>query len=163
MNIKKMTRQSMVAALYVVLTILSEAFGLGYGGLQFRLSEALAILPFFNAEYTIGVTLGCFLANIASTVGVIDMLFGTLATFLVAVIMTKIKNCYIACIVPIFGMIPIALEIYLMMPNPVGFWVLLAQLMASEFVVIYIVGLPIFYILCKNKEFTKILDFKKTI
>ena len=116
MNVKKITRQGMVAAIYVVLTILSETFGLGYGSLQFRLSETLAILPFFNPEYTIGVTLGCFLANIASTVGIIDMVVGTLATFVVALIMTKIKNFYIACLVPVVvGMLPIALEIYFMM------------------------------------------------
>ena len=48
MNVKKITRQGMVAAIYVVLTILSETFGLGYGSLQFRLSETLAILPFLT-------------------------------------------------------------------------------------------------------------------
>lgn len=164
MEIKKITRQAMVAGIYVVLTILSDTFGLGYGSLQFRLSETLAILPFFNPEYTIGVTLGCFLANIASTVGIIDMLVGTLATLIVALIMTKIKNFYVACLVPvIFGMVPIAIEIYLMMPNDIGFWAILGQLMISEFLVVYVIGVPIFYILCKNKSFTKILEFKKEI
>lgn len=164
MNVKKITRQGMVAAIYVVLTILSETFGLGYGSLQFRLSETLAILPFFNPEYTIGVTLGCFLANIASTVGIIDMVVGTLATFVVALIMTKIKNFYLACLVPVVvGMVPIALEIYLLMPNPVGFWTILGELILSEALVIYAVGVPVFYILCKNKAFTKALEFKKEI
>lgn len=164
MNVKKITRQGLIAGIYVVLTILSESFGLGYGSLQFRLSETLAILPFFNPEYTIGVTLGCFLANIASTVGIIDMVVGTFATLVVALIMTKIKNFYIACLVPVVvGMLPIALEIYLMMPNPVGFWVLLGELMLSEFLAIYVVGVPIFYILSKNKAFTKALEFKKEI
>ena len=87
MDVKKITRQGMVAAIYVVLTIISESFGLGYGSLQFRLSETLAILPFFNPEYTIGVTLGCFLANIASTVGIVDMIVGTLATFVVTLLL----------------------------------------------------------------------------
>jgi hypothetical protein len=164
MNVKKITRQGMVAAIYVVLTLLSETFGLGYGSLQFRLSETLAILPFFNPEYTIGVTLGCFLANIASTVGIIDMVVGTLATFVVALIMTKIKNFYIACLVPVVvGMVPIALEIYLLMPNPVGFWGILGELMLSEALVIYAVGVPVFYVLCKNKSFTKALEFKKDL
>ena len=150
MNVKKITRQGMVAAIYVVLTILSETFGLGYGSLQFRLSETLAILPFFNPEYTIGVTLGCFLANIASTVGIIDMVVGTLATFVVALIMTKIKNFYLACLVP-------------RVVNPVGFWAILGELILSESLVIYAVGVPVFYILCKNKAFTKALEFKKEI
>ena len=153
MNVKKITRQGMVAAIYVVLTLLSETFGLGYGS-----------LPFFNPEYTIGVTLGCFLANIASTVGIIDMVVGTLATFVVALIMTKIKNFYIACLVPVVvGMVPIALEIYLLMPNPVGFWGILGELMLSEALVIYAVGVPVFYVLCKNKSFTKALEFKKDL
>ena len=117
---------------------------------------------FFNKKS--GVTLGCFLANIASTVGIVDMVVGTLATFVVALIMTKMKNFYLACLVPVVvGMVPIALEIYLLMPNPVGFLGILGELVLSEALVIYAVGVPIFYILCKNRAFTKALEFKKQI
>ena len=92
------------------------------------------------------------------------MVVGTLATFVVALIMTKIKNFYLACLVPVVvGMVPIALEIYLLMPNPVGFWAILGELILSESLVIYVVGVPVFYILCKNKAFTKALEFKKEI
>lgn len=159
MDIKKLTRQAVIAALYVVLTIALAPFG--YGPIQFRLSEILAILPFFNPEYTIAITVGCFISNIASTVGSIDMVVGTLQTLICAYIMTKIKNIYIACIVPILGMFLIALEIYFMMPNPAGFFIILAELMCSEFIVIYIIGLPIFYILNKNEKVRNILNFKK--
>ena len=49
------------------------------------------------------------------------------------------------------------------MPNPVGFWAILGELILSESLVIYVVGVPVFYILCKNKAFTKALEFKKEI
>ena len=38
----------MIAALYVALTFLANALGLASGAIQFRLSEALAVLPFFT-------------------------------------------------------------------------------------------------------------------
>lgn len=159
MNIKRLTRQAVVAAIYVVLTIALAPFG--YGPIQFRLSEILAILPFFNKEYILAITVGCFLSNLASTVGSIDLVVGTFQTFICAYIMSKMKNLYLACIMPILGMILIALEIYFMMPNPTGFFIILAELMCSEFIVIYIIGLPIFYILNKNEKVKNILNFKK--
>ena len=50
-----------------------------------------------------------------------------------------------------------------MLPNPVGFWGILGELMLSEALVIYAVGVPVFYILCKNKALTKALEFKRKI
>lgn len=161
MNIRKITRQGIVAAIYVVLTIILAPFG--YGPIQFRISEILAILPFFNAEYVIGVSLGCFIANMYSSVGVIDMFVGTFHTFITGYIMTKVRNFYIACLVPVLGMFIIAFEIYFMMPNPTGFFVILAELMSSEFAVLYIIGVPIFYVLSKNEKITKILEFKRKL
>lgn len=160
MNIKKLTRQAVVAAIYVVLTIALAPFG--YGPIQFRLSEILAILPFFNSEYILAITVGCFISNIASTVGSVDMIVGTFQTLICAYIMSKMKNLYLACIVPILGMVLIALEIFFMMPNPTGFFVILIELMCSEFIVIYIIGIPIFYILNRNEKIKKLLNFKTT-
>lgn len=159
MNIKRLTRQSVVAALYVVLTVALAPFG--YGPIQFRLSEVLAILPFFNAEYVIGVSVGCFIANMYSTVGAVDMVVGTFHTFICGFIMSKMKNFYLACLVPVIGMVIIALEIYFMMPNPTGFFLILSELMLSEFAVLYIIGIPFFYIISKNEKVKKLLDFKK--
>ena len=123
MDIKKITRQAIVAAIYVVLTI--GLAPISYGQLQFRISELLAILPFFNPQYIVGVTLGVFVANMYSTLGIVDMIVGTLHTFLSVYIMSKMKNFYLACLVPVALMFIIALEIYFLMPNPTGFFLIL--------------------------------------
>lgn len=161
MDIRKLTRQGIVSAIYVVLTVFLG--DVGYGVFQFRVSEILAILPFFNSEYIYGITVGVFLANIASTVGAIDMVVGTFASFIVAVVMSKIKNFYLACIIPLFGMILIALEIFLVVPEAGGFWTILSSLVLSEFIAVYVIGVPIFYAIRKNKEVSKFLELHKDI
>ena len=77
-----MTRCAIIAALYVVLTYLSFLFGLASGPVQFRLSEALCILPVFLPEATVGLTLGCLLSNLITGGHILDIVFGTLATAL---------------------------------------------------------------------------------
>jgi len=82
LSVRYLTTAAIIAALYVVLTFLSAAFGLASGVIQFRLSEALAVLPFFTPAAVPGVTIGCFLANLLTASPVYDVIFGTLATFL---------------------------------------------------------------------------------
>ena len=53
------TRGALIAALYVALTYLSSILGLASGVIQFRISEALCILPLFFPEAVIGLTIGC--------------------------------------------------------------------------------------------------------
>lgn len=78
-----------VAALYAALTILCAPFS--YGAMQFRLAEALTVLCCFNPCAVWGMVLGCIGANVISSVGPLDMLFGALATLLACVITRKIK------------------------------------------------------------------------
>ena len=77
-----LTRGGLIAALYVVLTLLSSLVGLASGAIQFRLSEALCILPVFFPEAVIALTIGCFLSNLLMGSVIWDIVFGTLATFL---------------------------------------------------------------------------------
>ncbi len=78
-----LTRAAVIAALYVVLTELSAIIGLSSGVIQFRLSEALCVLPVFTASAIPGLAVGCVLANLL-TPGVViwDVIFGSLATLL---------------------------------------------------------------------------------
>ncbi len=77
-----LTRASIVAALYVVLTWLSALFGLSSGVVQVRLSEALAVLPIFTPAAIPGLAVGCFLANLLTGLVVWDVIFGSLATLI---------------------------------------------------------------------------------
>src|SRR3712207_5731822 len=92
MNLSRqmLTRQAIVAALYAVLTWAIPA--LSYGPVQFRLSEVMTLLAFFNPQYVIGLTVGCAISNIISSLGMIDIVVGTFATFCAVTAMTKFKN-----------------------------------------------------------------------
>lgn len=74
-------RGALIAALYVVLTLLCSSLGLsGSGPVQIRISEALCVLPFFMPEAVAGLTVGCLIANVATAALWQDVVFGTLAT-----------------------------------------------------------------------------------
>lgn len=73
-------KSAVIAALYVLLTLLSSLFGLSGGVIQFRLSEALCILPIFTPAAVPGLFIGCLLANILSGSVLWDVIFGSAAT-----------------------------------------------------------------------------------
>ena len=71
-----------IAALYVVLTLISAAFGLSSGAIQLRISEALCVLVAFTPAAIPGLTIGCLISNLIASANILDIIFGTLATFL---------------------------------------------------------------------------------
>lgn len=81
----RLVQAGMIAALYVVLTMLAWGFDLASGAIQVRFSEMLCILPFFTPAAIPGVTIGCLLANILMGSALPDVIFGTLATLLGAI------------------------------------------------------------------------------
>lgn len=83
-NVRFLAQGAVIAALYAVLTYAAAAVNLAYGPVQFRFSEALTVLPVFTPAAIPGLTLGCFLSNLASPLGVVDWVFGTAATLLAA-------------------------------------------------------------------------------
>lgn len=86
---------SVIAAMYVALTYLQELIfpGTSSMAVQFRVSEALMILCVFSPSAVYGVTLGCFVSNFINiSVLPLDIVIGSLATFLSAVFMYKLKG-----------------------------------------------------------------------
>lgn len=81
-KIMYLSQAAMIAALYVVLTLLANALGLANYAIQVRFSEALTILPFFTPAAIPGLTIGCLLSNILTGCAPLDILFGTLATLI---------------------------------------------------------------------------------
>ena len=73
-------RAALIAALYVVLTTAFSAFS--FDVIQVRVSEALSFLPFFNGSAVWGLTIGCFISNTLARGVPLDIVFGTLATFI---------------------------------------------------------------------------------
>ena len=72
----------LIAALYTVLTVFVGALGLANGAIQFRISEALCVLPFFTPAAIPGLTIGCLIANLWTGCIWQDVVFGALATLL---------------------------------------------------------------------------------
>ena len=77
-----MVQAAMIAAIYVVLTFIANAFGLANYAIQVRFSEALTILPFFTPVAIPGLFVGCLLSNILTGCMPLDILFGSLATLI---------------------------------------------------------------------------------
>lgn len=73
-----------IAALYAVLAYFASIFGIAYGPIQCRFSEALCVLPFLFPAATPGLFVGCLVANLLSPYGALDIIFGSLATLLAA-------------------------------------------------------------------------------
>ena len=81
-NTLYLTQASLIAALYVMLTIISNFAGLASGVIQLRLSEMLTIIPVFTPAAIPGLAVGCAVANLATGCALWNVVFGTLATTL---------------------------------------------------------------------------------
>ena len=153
MTTNKLAKGAAIAAIYAILTMFLPA----YSFLQFRLSEVMVLLAYFNPFYIIPLTLGCAIANIASPFGIVDVIFGSLATFLATTAISKTKNMYLASLWPTFFCFIIGLEIVLLSAQPLNFFVITSQIMISEFIVVTIIGVPFMKQLMKNDYFKKIV------
>lgn len=109
-----LTRAALIAALYVILTFVSQMFGLASGVIQIRLSELLTVMPLLYKEAISGLWIGCLIANLMTGCAAWDIVFGTLATFLGA-----LGTYYIGRKKPILGPIFPILSNMLIVP-----WVL---------------------------------------
>ena len=78
-----LAQAAMIAALYLLFTLLTLQFASGV--VQIRLSEALAVLPYFTSAAVPGLTVGCLLANLIGGCAPWDVVFGTLATLFGAI------------------------------------------------------------------------------
>ena len=82
---KLVTQGAAIAAIYVVLTLIANAFGLANYAIQVRFSEALTILPYFTPIAIPGLFVGCIISNILTGCMPLDTVFGSLATLIGAV------------------------------------------------------------------------------
>ena len=84
-NTRLITMGAAIAALYVVLTLIANAFGLANYAIQVRFSEALTILPYFIPVAIPGLFAGCIISNILTGAMPLDVIFGSLATLIGAI------------------------------------------------------------------------------
>ncbi|CEJ73415.1 citrulline cluster-linked gene [[Clostridium] sordellii] len=158
---KKLVMTSLVAAIYAVLTLVLGA--ISYGPIQFRIAEIMVLLAFIKKDYIWGLTIGCFLANVIGPYGAPDIVFGTTATFLsvYAIYLTgkvmKGKK-YAILIASIWPTLINAVIIGFMLNIFVGMPLILSMIQVGfgEFVVITIIGVPLYKII--GKKYIKLLE-----
>ena len=154
--LKDFIMQSMIAAIYVVLVFVFQF--LSFETIQFRIAEFLLILVFFDKKSIVGLLIGTFLANyLMSPYGLIDALFGSLASLLALTLMMIFSRYKVISL--IFPAISNAIVIGLMISImnqipfvPIALWVFL-----GEAVVMYAIGYPIYLYLNKNKHFKEMM------
>ena len=148
------TQAAMIAALYVVLTVFINAFGLANGAIQIRISEALTILPYFTPAAIPGLFLGCLISNIVTGCLPWDVVFGSLATLIGAVgtyLLKKYK--FLAPVPPILAnmaIIPFVLMYVYGVPDSYPF--LVATIGAGEVLSCGLLGMILLFALNGYKD-----------
>lgn len=108
-KIRGLAEAGLIAAAYVVLTVVIQP--IGYGTVQFRASEMLTVLPVFTPAAIPGLAIGCFLSNLiglssgANPAGAWDLLIGTAATLVAAVMTYYLRNIRVRKL-PLLAVIP---------------------------------------------------------
>lgn len=148
LDTKKLTKQGFIVALYVVLSLAVPE--LGFGPIQFRVSEVLTLLAFLDSAYITPLTLACAIVNLWSPFGFIDVIFGSLASFLALSSMSKVKNIYTASIFPALFSIIIGLEILIISTEPINFFLVTGQIILSELIIVSLIGVNLFKIIMRK-------------
>jgi uncharacterized membrane protein len=171
MPIRKIAFTAVVAAVYAVLTMVLAP--ISYGPVQFRVSEVLCILPFFFPFSVWGLFVGCIISNLISAYGVFDVVFGSLATLLAALITMQLGRGKresipvkaLACLPPVIfnGIIVGAVIAYGITSVPgatesfLPTWAVVGlQVALGELGVLYVLGLPAMILLPKTGFFRAI-------
>jgi uncharacterized membrane protein len=98
---KSIAISGIIAALYAVMAYFSSVFGIAYGPIQCRFSEALCVLPFLTPAAGPGLFLGCLVSNLLSPYGALDIIFGSLATLLAALWTQRCRRKWMAPLPPV--------------------------------------------------------------
>ena len=165
MNTKKLARAGIIASLYVILSLIT--FPVASGAIQFRLSEALCILPLLFIEAVPALFIGCALSNLITGCAIFDVIFGSVITLVAAALTFLfgkiIKNLPLKIIIG--GVFPVALNAFLLPLIWVWcygaleymYFLQAAFLIVSQSVSIYALGTPLYLAVDKFKK--KCLSF----
>ena len=89
-NTRMIALNGVLAALYAAVTLATASFA--YGPIQFRVADALCVLPFFAPSTSIGLFLGCLAANLFSPVSALDIVIGSAATLAGCLAAARVKH-----------------------------------------------------------------------
>lgn len=147
---RKLAFAGMIAALYAVVTLLLRP--ISYGEMQVRVSEALTLLPILTPAAVPGLFVGCLIANVLGSATIWDMVFGSLATLIAALITRQLRHKpALAALAPVVmnGLV-VGLVLHFTLNLPLlatMLWVALGEAVAC-----YALGLPLLWALKKLPE-----------
>ena len=150
-TVSLIARNGIIAALYVVFTLLT--YPVSFGLYQLRAAEILVLLCFFKRDYAFGLTIGCAIVNLfSSEIGIIDVLFGTCATLISCLLVSLCHRLWIACLIPIFAnALIVGAELYYF-ANVEYFFVACGFVALGELGAM-IIGYVIFMLIKKRRKF----------
>lgn len=161
LNTRQLVLNGLIAALYFTITLLTA--NVAYHGVQFRFAEALLLLVFIDKKLVFGVLAGTFLANFFGPFGLVDAIFGTLATVIAVVCMIFVAVHFKPTIVNMAssGLFPtivnaLYVPVLLAFMDPTvtfeAYLPIALSVAIGEFVVVSVMGSVIFYALSKRIE-----------
>lgn len=163
-NVQFITRTALIAAAYAALTY---AFAwMSYEQLQFRISEILVLFVLIEPRYGFGLVLGCVLANIASPLGVIDVVVGPTATLLAIMFIVQVRRLFgcnkkalvIASLGPVISnALLVGLELTYLFNTPFALNAFYVAI--GEFVVVTLAGTAAVNSIMKNNVLIERLSF----
>jgi len=153
---KGIMRVAVIAALYVVLTITPPFSLAAFGPVQFRVSEALTILPLFFLSAVPGLAIGCLIANIIGS-SPIDAALGPVASLAAAaityIIGRLIKNdaarVSLGILPPILVNAFVVPFIFILIGLDYGYWIMVLWVGMGQAVVLAALGIPLYFSLSK--------------
>ena len=153
-HILYLTQGAIIAALYIALTFLANAIGLASQAIQVRFSEALCVLPYFTPAAIPGLFIGCLLANLLTGAVVWDILFGSLATLLAAIVSYLIRRYPLIVPLPAVlfnaAIVPFILAYAYGAEGTIPFF--MATVGLGELISCYLIGLPLLFALRPYRE-----------
>ena len=161
-RINFIVKSGLIAAVYTVLTLCLGAISFGNLGFEFRISEALTILPLFSFSAVPGLFAGCLLSNLIgmsmSQLGVVDVVFGSLATLIAAVLTYLLRKItikgfpFLAFLPPIIcNAVIIGLELSIILPDVFSSLILAMIIVGvGEFASVFLLGIPLYIAIIKT-------------
>ena len=149
------TKAALIAAVYVILTYVTNLFGLANGAVQLRISEALTVLPYFTSSAVPGLFVGCLISNLVTGCTAVDVIFGSIATLLGAIGTRFLRRYkYLAPLPPIVANVAI-IPLVLMYAAGVdlGWCYLALTIGAGEVLSCGLLGIPLLKSLEKKAKF----------
>jgi uncharacterized membrane protein len=150
------SRIALVAALYVLLTVLPPLNAIGYGPVQVRISEALTVLPFVVPWAPWSLYLGCILANLGSPFLVWDLTLGAAGTLAAALITRRMSKPLLAPLPPVL-VNALVVSSYVAPLTGMPYPLTAAYIAAGEIVACYLLGYPLLLYLLRNENAAKLL------